>query len=59
MIIQQEVRTADNTLLVSKGQEVTAPLALKLKNFHARRSISADVTVSMPRSTLAFVKGAS
>jgi CheY-like chemotaxis protein len=59
MIIQQEVRTADNTLLVSKGQEITAPLLLKLKNFHERRSIGADMTVSMPRSTLAFVKGTS
>jgi len=59
MIVQQEVRTPDNTLLVSKGQEVTAPLLLKLKNFHARRAIAAAVTISMPASTLAFVKGAS
>ncbi|HXC43342.1 MAG TPA: HD domain-containing phosphohydrolase [Candidatus Dormibacteraeota bacterium] len=59
MIIQQEVRSADNVLLVSKGQEVTPPLVLKLKNFQAKRSINADVTVSMPRSTLAFVIGAS
>jgi len=59
MIIQQEVRTPDTTLLVSKGQEVTPPLVVKLKNFHARRAISGDVTVSMPTSTLAFVKGAS
>ncbi len=59
MIIQQEVRTADNMLLVSKGQEVTAPLVLKLKNFYERRSISADVTVSMPMSALAFAKSAS
>jgi response regulator RpfG family c-di-GMP phosphodiesterase len=59
MIIQQEVRTPDGTLLVSKGQEVTPPLVVKLKNFHARRAISGDVTVSMPTSTLAFVKGAS
>jgi len=59
MIIQQEVRTPDGVLLVSKGQEVTAPLVLKLKNFHARRAIIGDVTVSMPATTLAFVKGAS
>jgi response regulator RpfG family c-di-GMP phosphodiesterase len=59
MIIQQEVRTADSTLLVAKGQEATAPLLLKLKNFLAERLIGADVTVSMPKSTLAFVKGAS
>lgn len=59
MIIQQEVRTPDNVLLVSKGQEVTPPLLLKLKNFHAKRAIAKDVTVSMPTTTLAFVKGAS
>jgi hypothetical protein len=59
LIIQQEVRTGDGVLLVSKGQEVTAPLLIKLKNFHARRVIPGDVTVSMPTTTLAFVKGAS
>jgi hypothetical protein len=46
-------------LLVSKGQEITAPLLLKLKNFHARRLIAKDVTISLPTTTLAFVKGAS
>jgi hypothetical protein len=59
MILQQEVRTHEGALLVSKGQEVTAPLLIKLKNFHARRVIPGDVTVSMPTTTLAFVKGAS
>jgi len=59
MIIQEEVRTGEGALLVSKGQEVTAPLLIKLKNFHARRMIAGDVTVSMPTTTLAFVKGAS
>ncbi len=59
MIVQNEVRTVDGMLLVSKGQEVTSPLILKLKNFHARRMIGAEVTVSMPKTTLSFVKGAS
>jgi CheY-like chemotaxis protein len=59
MIIQEEIRTAEGALLVSKGQEVTAPLLIKLKNFHARRMIAGDATVSMPTTTLAFVKGAS
>src|ERR1700685_738728 len=58
MIIQQEVRTRAGVLLVSKGQEATSPLVLKLKNFHARRTIGADVTVSMPTTTLALAKGA-
>jgi hypothetical protein len=58
MIIQQEVRSNEGALLVSKGQEVTSPLLFKLKNFHARRTITGEVTVSMPTTTLAFVRGA-
>ena len=59
MIIQQEVRTYAGTLLVSKGQEVTSPLLAKLKNYHSKSTIPADLTISMPTTTLAFVKGAS
>ncbi len=55
MIIQQEVRSYQGTLLVSKGQEVTSTVIFKLKNFHARRAIGGDV---MPATSLAFVKGA-
>ena len=58
MIIQQEVQSHDGTLLVSKGQEVTPAVIFKLKNFHARRVIGGEVTVSMPTTTLAFVKSA-
>jgi hypothetical protein len=59
MIVQQEIRTSEGALLVSQGQEVTSTLLSKLKNLHARRVITGDVTVSMPTTTLAFVKGAS
>ena len=59
MIVQSDVRTVDGMLLVSKGQEVSPPLILNLKNFHARRMIGAEVTISMPKTTLAFVKGVS
>jgi hypothetical protein len=59
MILQQEIRTSEGALLVSKGQEVTSTLLSKLKNLHARRVITGDVTVSMPTTTLAFAKGAS
>jgi CheY-like chemotaxis protein len=59
MIIQEDVRSIDGALLVSKGQEVTQPLIIKLKNLHARRVIAADVTVSTARSTFAFGKSAS
>jgi hypothetical protein len=46
-------------LVVSTGQEVNSPLLFKLKNFQARGMITGNVTVSMPTSALAFVKGAS
>jgi hypothetical protein len=59
MIIQEEVRTLDGALLVSNGQEVTSAVIYKLKNFHARRTIAGEVTISTPKTTLAFVKGAS
>jgi FixJ family two-component response regulator len=59
MIIQNEIRSGDGALVVSKGQEATAPLMLKLKNLHARRVIPTEVTVSMPTTMLSFVKGAS
>ena len=39
MILQEEVRSHEGTLLVSKGQEVTSAVIFKLKNFHARRAI--------------------
>lgn len=58
MIIQHEVRSYQGTLLVSKGQEVTSTVIFKLKNFHARLAIGGEVTVSVPMTTLAFVKGA-
>ena len=57
MIIQQELRTPDGTLLVSKGQEVTAPLLVKLGNLVLRRAITPEVAVSEP-STLTFVRAA-
>ena len=59
MIIQNEIRTGDGALVVSKGQEATPPLILKLKNLHARRVIAGEVTVSLPTTTLSFAKGAS
>jgi FixJ family two-component response regulator len=59
MIIQHEVRTFEGALLVAKGQEVTPTVIFTLKNFHARAAIAGDVMVSTPKSTLAFVKGAS
>ncbi len=59
MIIQGEIRSGDGALVVSKGQEVTTPLILKLKNLRARRVIAGEATVSLPATALSFVKGAS
>jgi response regulator RpfG family c-di-GMP phosphodiesterase len=58
MVIQQEVRCNSGALLISRGQEVTPTVIFKLKNFQSRQSIAGDVSVSMPKTTLAFVKGA-
>ena len=59
MIIQEEVHTLTGTLVVSKGQEVTPTVIFKLKNLLARGAVSNNVSASMPKSTLAFVKSAS
>jgi len=59
MIVQSEIRSGDGGLVVSKGQEVTTPLILKLKNLQARRVIAGEVTVSLPVSSFSFAKGAS
>jgi CheY-like chemotaxis protein len=58
MVLQQEVRTTASDLLVSRGQEITPMVILKLKNFYNRGAIAGEFAVSMPKSTLAFVKGA-
>lgn len=57
MILQQEVRTKAGVL--SRGQEVTSMLIVKLKNSYGRQDIAGEVMVSMAKSTLAFVKSAS
>lgn len=59
MIIQEEVHTLAGTLVVSKGQEITTAVIFKLKNLLARNAISNHFNASMPKSTLAFAKGAS
>ena len=59
MLIQEEIHTLAGTLVVSKGQEVTPAVILKLKNLLARGAISDNVSASTPKSTLAFVRGAS
>jgi hypothetical protein len=59
MILQQEVRTPEGSLVVSKGQEVTSAVIFKLKNLLARRMAPASVSVSLPMKTIPLAKGAS
>ena len=59
MIVQEELHTLAGTLVVSKGQEVTPTVIVKLKNLLARGAIVNNVSASLPKSALAFVKSAS
>jgi len=49
MILREEVRTHTGMLVVAKGQEITYPLSMRLKNFHARQAIADKVVVLIPR----------
>lgn len=48
MILQQEIRTKLGLLLVTKGQEVTYPLLVRLRNYYQRRAIADKVLVLVP-----------
>lgn len=53
MIVQQDIRTFSGLLVVSKGQDVTRPLILKLENFLAKKAITGDVVVSLLKPAVA------
>ena len=54
MILQKEVRTHTGLLVVAKGQEVTYPLLVRLRNFWQRGAIGNSVIVlAVPRPALA------
>ena len=53
MIVQEDIHSFTGLLVVSKGQEVTLPLIIKLKNLSAKKAITGDVTVSLPRTAAA------
>lgn len=59
MIIQQDIRTFSGLLVVSKGQEVTFPLILKLKNLVEKKAITGDVTVSVAKHAAAVTAAGS
>jgi response regulator RpfG family c-di-GMP phosphodiesterase len=50
MILQEEIRTTAGMLLVGRGQEITYPLAVRLVNFHRRKTIKDSVLVQCTKS---------
>jgi len=59
MIIQQEIRTVDGTLIISKAQEVTPAVIFRLKNLQARGAIPASIKISVPLGRLSSAAAAS
>jgi hypothetical protein len=53
MIVREDVFSAKGALLAAKGQDVTAPLILKLKNFQDSSAFSGAFLVSSPGAVLA------
>ena len=52
MIVGEEIRSSIGLLLAGKGQEVTYPLIVRLKNFHRRRLINDKVVVLVGKNSL-------
>jgi CheY-like chemotaxis protein len=48
-VVEEDLRGRSGILVVVKGQEITSPVLLRLKNFFARGEIAARVAVSPPR----------
>ena len=48
MILQEDVRTEEGLLLVAKGQKITYPLLVRIRNFWQRKPIAASVLVHVP-----------
>ena len=51
MVLQEEIRTKVGVLLVAKGQEVSYPLLVRLRNYYQRRAIPEKVLVLVPAVT--------
>lgn len=51
MVLQEEIRMPSGLLLVAKGQEVTYPLLVRLRNFHQLRVINRKLLVLAPQET--------
>lgn len=49
MILAEDVRTTENILLVSRGQEVSAPLIERIRSFAQTAGIKEPILVQVPR----------
>jgi DNA-binding response OmpR family regulator len=52
MTVEEEVRCSDGRLLASKGQKLTYPLIIQLKNSHRQRLIPDEMSVSCMESAI-------
>jgi len=52
MVLDEELRSNAGLLLAGKGQEVTYPLAVRLRNFHGRRAVKDTVAVLVARNSI-------
>lgn len=56
MILQEDVRTNNGLLIVTKGQQVNYPLLVRLRNFWERRAIGSSVMVRAPQAAISEMK---
>ncbi|HTZ96938.1 MAG TPA: HD domain-containing phosphohydrolase [Terriglobales bacterium] len=52
MVLDQEIRSSSGLLLAGKGQEVTYPLVVRLRNLYQRRAIKDKVAVLVPQNPI-------
>jgi len=50
MVLDQDLRTREGTLLVAKGVEITETLLTRIQNFHSRGSLAESIRVLVPIS---------
>jgi hypothetical protein len=51
MVLQEDIRTADGTLLVAKGTRISHALLARLRNFLRENTILGSVLVHVPRTS--------
>lgn len=56
MVLDQEIRSNSGLLLAGKGQEVTYPLMVRLRNIFQRRAIKDKVGVLVPQHSISEIE---